>query len=62
MLSWRAHTSSGHLPTAETPQREAKPPPHRPFRALPEPPPDGRPTVGESALTGQLGRRFAAPQ
>eukprot|EP00969_Alexandrium_andersonii_P110135 4859323-Alexandrium_andersonii.AAC.1 len=40
---------------AETPQREANPPPQRSFRALSGPPPDGRRTVGEDALTGQLG-------
>eukprot|EP00969_Alexandrium_andersonii_P040196 1761694-Alexandrium_andersonii.AAC.1 len=40
---------------AETPQREANTPPQRPFRALSGPPPDGRRTMGESILTGQLG-------
>eukprot|EP00969_Alexandrium_andersonii_P354545 15442403-Alexandrium_andersonii.AAC.1 len=39
---------------AETPQNETSPPPQRPFRALPGLPPDGRRTMGESALTGQL--------
>eukprot|EP00969_Alexandrium_andersonii_P317281 14017395-Alexandrium_andersonii.AAC.1 len=40
---------------AETPQREAIPPPQRPCRALSGLPPDGRRGMGESALTGQLG-------
>eukprot|EP00969_Alexandrium_andersonii_P364235 15463691-Alexandrium_andersonii.AAC.2 len=40
---------------AEAHRREANTPPQRPFRALSGPPPDGRRTMGESALTGQLG-------
>eukprot|EP00969_Alexandrium_andersonii_P349752 15431770-Alexandrium_andersonii.AAC.1 len=39
---------------AETPKREASSPPQRPFRALSGPPRDGRRTMGESVLTGQL--------
>eukprot|EP00969_Alexandrium_andersonii_P357362 15448615-Alexandrium_andersonii.AAC.1 len=39
---------------AESPRREAGSPPQRPLRALLGPPPDGRRTMGESALTGQL--------
>eukprot|EP00969_Alexandrium_andersonii_P273917 12106687-Alexandrium_andersonii.AAC.1 len=44
---------SGRLPMAEAPRREANSPPQRPFRALSGPPPHGRLTMGESALTGQ---------
>eukprot|EP00969_Alexandrium_andersonii_P235044 10377827-Alexandrium_andersonii.AAC.1 len=40
---------------AKTAGMEARPPPQRPFRALSGPLPDGRRTMGESALTGQLG-------
>eukprot|EP00969_Alexandrium_andersonii_P339748 15018609-Alexandrium_andersonii.AAC.1 len=40
---------------AQTPQREASPPPQRPLRGLSGTPPDGRRTFGESALTGHLG-------
>eukprot|EP00969_Alexandrium_andersonii_P144049 6370061-Alexandrium_andersonii.AAC.1 len=40
---------------AETPRREAKSFPQKPFRALSKAPLDGRRTMGESARTGQLG-------
>eukprot|EP00969_Alexandrium_andersonii_P027583 1203471-Alexandrium_andersonii.AAC.1 len=40
---------------AETPRREASPPLQRFFRALSGPLPDGRRTMSEIALTGQLG-------
>eukprot|EP00969_Alexandrium_andersonii_P201999 8925617-Alexandrium_andersonii.AAC.1 len=40
---------------AKTPWRKANQPPQRPFRALPGLPANGRRTMGESALTEQLG-------
>eukprot|EP00969_Alexandrium_andersonii_P281738 12454735-Alexandrium_andersonii.AAC.1 len=40
---------------AETPRREASPPPQKPFRTLSRPPPGGRRTMGDGALAGQLG-------
>eukprot|EP00969_Alexandrium_andersonii_P201004 8880200-Alexandrium_andersonii.AAC.1 len=40
---------------AETPRREPSTPHRMPFRAFSGPPSDGRRTMGESLLTGQLG-------